>query len=267
MTARRIALLAFAVVVLGIAAFGLLRERGAEPVPTAADTTATDETTDPASEEAAAAHILIAHVESDPPRRGVTRSRAEARELASRLAAQLLSRAASFEELARRYSDDPNAERNSGYLGIFRRGQLPLSLEVPLFDLGVGEFNPQVETDRGVHLLMRQPVRRAVASHILITWSGARNAHAGIRRTRDQAAQIAAEVSAMYLTGEVDYCDLAGRFSDDAESRFRCGLIGPVEPADLPRALEAELFALGAGEVSGVVETEFGFHLVRREDG
>jgi len=263
MTARRLALLAFALAVIGAAVFGLLRERDGQEAPVAA---VIEDVPQPADEEAAAAHILITHIESDPPRPGVTRSRVEARELATRIAAQLLSRAASFADLARRYSDDPKVEKNSGYLGIFKRDQLPLALEVPLFDLEVGEINAAVETDRGVHVLMRQPVRRAVARHILVTWSGARNAHAGVRRTRDQAMQIVTEVEAMYRTGEVDFCDLASRFSDDAESRFQCGFIGTVEPAMLPRGLEAELFALSPGEVSGVVETMFGFHLIRRDE-
>ena len=90
--------------------------------------------------------------------------------------------------------------------------------------------------------------------------------HESVRRTHDQAEMIAAEVNAIFRTGEVDFCDLASRFSDDAESRFQCGLIGVVEPAMLPRPLEDELFALAPGDVSEVVETEFGFHLIKRDE-
>jgi len=267
MTTRRFALLLFALVVIVAAVFGLKRGRDDADTVAPAPGGEAPESAAPAREEAAAAHILIAHAECDPPLPGVTRSRAEARERAAQIAALVHGKSGPFEELARRYSDDPNVERNSGYLGIFRRDQLPLALEVPLFDLEVGHFNPLVETKRGYHLLMRLPVRRVVARHILITWAGARGASAGARRTRAQAEMIAAEVSAMFRTGEVDFCDLASRFSDDAESRFQCGLIGLVEPAMLPRPLEAELFALAPGDVSEVVETEFGFHLIKREDG
>ncbi|MBU0740808.1 peptidyl-prolyl cis-trans isomerase [bacterium] len=265
MTARRFALLVFALAVVGAAVSGLLRQRDVAdtPEPGGGDEAAT--AVAPGREEAAAAHILVAHAESRPLQPGVSRSRAEARERAARIAALVQGKAGSFEELARQYSDDPNVERNSGYLGIFKRDQLPLALEVPLFDLEVGHFNPLVETERGYHLLMRLPVRRAVARHILITWAGARGAPAGVRRSRAQAEMIAAEVSAMSRTGEVDFCELAARFSDDAENRFQCGLIGLVEPARLPRTLETELFALAPGEVSEVVETEFGFHLIKRD--
>jgi len=262
MTPRRMSLLVCAVAAAGIVVGGLLRDRDAQPVAPAA---AEDPAAPPELEEAAAAHILIAHAESEPPRPGVTRSREQARERASRIAAQLQSKAASFEDLARRYSDDPNVTRNAGYLGIFGRGDLPLSMEVPLFDLEVGNFDPLVQTERGYHLIMRLPVRRAIARHILIAWAGARNAAAGVTRSREQALAIAGEVSAMLRTGEVDFCDLSSRFSDDAESRFRCGLIGPVEPSMLPRVLEIELFSLAPGEVSEVVETEFGFHLIGRD--
>nr|MBC8424693.1 peptidylprolyl isomerase [bacterium] len=168
--------------------------------------------------------------------------------------------------LARQYADAPNVEINDGYLGLFKPGALPLPLEVPLFELAVGPFDATVETRRGFPLLMRHPVRRAVARHILISWSGARDATAGLRRNRAQAELLVDEVLAMFATDEVDFCDLSSRFSDDPESRFECGLLGVIEPAVLPRPMEAELFSLRPGEVSGKIETEFGFHILKRDD-
>lgn len=263
MTARRYLLLIFATAVTCALVFGLIR-RDETPVPPAAETAAAP--VDPAREEAAAAHILIAHVESTPSIAGVTRTRLEAQDQALRVAAALQSKRAPFADLARQYSDDPNVEINDGYLGIFKRGDLPLPLEVPLFELAVGHFDATVETRRGFHLLMRQPVRRAVARHILISWSGARDATAGLRRNRAQAELLVDEVLAMFATDEVDFCDLSSRFSDDPESRFECGLLGVIEPAVLPRPMEAELFSLRPGEVSGKIETEFGFHILKRDD-
>jgi len=262
MTARRYLLLIFAAAVTGALVFGLI-PRDEAPTPQATETDAT--TVNPATEEAAAAHILIAHVESNPPIEGVTRTRLEAQDRAVRIAAALQSKRAPFAELAHQYSDDPNVEVNDGYLGIFRRGVLPLALEVPLFDLAVGHFDATVETRNGFHLLLRQPVRRVVARHILISWSGARDATAGLRRNRAQAELLVDEVLAMFGTDEVDFCELSSRFSDDPESRFQCGLLGVIEPAVLPRPLETGLFSLKPGEVSGKIETEFGFHILKRD--
>lgn len=265
MTARRYLLLVFAAVAAGALIFAVVgRDRALAPA--GPDATAPDSAAvDPAREEAAAAYILIAHQDSDPPVEGVTRTRAEARERAARIGALLQSRRGSFGELARQYSDAPGAKLNSGYMGIFRRGQLPLALEVPLFDLEENGIDADVETPRGIHILKRLPVRRAVARHILIAWKGVRLAAAGITRTREQAELLADEVLAMLATGEVEFCDLAARFSDDPESRFECGLIGVVEPSDLPPDLEEELFALPVGGISKRwIESEFGCHILMR---
>ena len=264
MTARRYLLLVFVAAVAGVLIF-TLAQRSEEPAaPATSEETAAP--LDTSREEAAEEHILVAHAESEPAIAGVTRTRAEARDRAATIAAVLQSKRAPFAELAHQYSDDSNAEQSDGYLGIFKRGDLPLALEVPLFDLEPGQFDATVETKSGVHLLMRQPIRRVSAHHILISWSGARGSSAGIRRNRAQAELLVDEVLAMFRTGDVDFCELASRFSDDAESRFQCGALGVIEPAVLPRPLEVELFSLRAGEVSGRVETEFGFHILKRGD-
>ena len=263
MTGRRYLLLVLACVAAGIMIFALSgRDRTPAPAPVAEDSSV-----DPALEETAAAHILVAHAGSRPPVEGVTRTRAEARERALRIGAEVKAHRRPFAELARMYSDAPSAERNGGYMGIFRRGELPLPLEVPLFALRENAIDPDVETRTGYHVLMRLPVRRAVARHILVAWAGARMAVAGVTRTREQAELLADEVLSIAATGEVDFCNLAARFSDDPENRFDCGLLGVIEPADLPPDLEEELFALSPGEISTRrIESEYGFHILMRDE-
>ncbi len=264
MTPRRYLLLAcLAVLAVTLTYAVKMRDRAAAPAGVVADS-ATDE---PAVEIAAAAHILVAHADSEPTVEGVTRTRAEALERAARIGALVQDRRRPFAELAREYSDAPSAQRNGGYMGVFRRGQLPLNMEVALFDLEENAFDIDVSTPRGIHILMRLPVRVAVARHILIAWEGVRLAAAGVTRTRGQAELLADEVLAMLASGEVEFCDLAARFSDDPDNRFECGLIGGVEPSDLPEELEVELFALSPGEVSERrVESEFGFHILMRAE-
>lgn len=215
--------------------------------------------------EIAGAHILIAHRDSRPPVPGVTRTPVEARDLAVRLATEILDQRATFADVARRYSDDARTARKGGGFGIVRSGQLPLPLELTLSLLEIGQVHPGVETPAGVHVLMRLPVRRAACRHIMITWQGAGGDGGAVARSRAQARILADEIAAKARIPDADFCALAARFSDDEGSRFECGWIGIVEPGELETAFETALFDLAPGGVSGVVETSFGFHIVMRD--
>jgi parvulin-like peptidyl-prolyl isomerase len=56
-----------------------------------------------------------------------------------------------FATLARRYSTAPEALQG-GDMGYIARGQLPASLEEPLFDLKAGEVSPAIKTTYGFHI-------------------------------------------------------------------------------------------------------------------
>ena len=264
MNFRRLLLMSALLGAVAVIAFVATRDRTATPAPSpAAETAVVDEA---GPEEIAAAHILIGHQDSRPALPGATRTREEARRLALEVSVMAMDKRAGFDELAREYSDDPAAGRSGGYLGILRRGRLPLELEVPLWGLEVDQIYPPVETPSGFHVLKRLPLRRAVVRHILVAWAGRREASSAITRNRAQAEIVAHEVLAQCLADPDAFCDLAARYSDDPASRFQCGLVGLVEPTMLPPAFEEELFTLSPGEISEqLVETEFGFHIVYRD--
>jgi hypothetical protein len=272
MTPRRLALLAALAGVVALTAIGLLRDREpaiplAERSPTAAaDSLATARgMTDLRLHAVAGAHILISHRDARPAMPGVTRTRDEAHALAVRVATEIFSKRASFEEMARRYSDDARTARLGGSLGVVQSGRLPLSLEVTLSQLEIGGIETCVESPAGFHVLMRVPVRQAVARHILIAWRGSGGDGGTISRSRIQAQTLAAEIAGQAQAPGADFCALAARFSDDEQSRFGCGLVGLVEPGNLEAAFEEALFALKPGGISGVVETSYGFHVVKRD--
>ena len=216
----------------------------------------------PDSVYAAGAHILIAHDQSDPPVPGVTRSRREARNLASSLFMEACNYPAGFNELARKYSDDPYVQSTGGYFGIHTRRDLPLPISVALFETGFRQIHSPVETEQGFHIVMRLPIVRIPTRHILISWAGAARADASVKRSREQARIIAEEIHSLCLLEDADFCELAARYSDDVNSRFACGEIGSIEPGMVPPAFEFVLFRLQPGEISEIVETEFGFHII-----
>lgn len=63
--------------------------------------------------------------------------------------------------------------------------------------------------------------------------------------------------------GGADFAGLAREFSDDAATRARGGDLGSFGRDTHTRAFDEAAFALGPGAVSEVVETEFGFHVIK----
>lgn len=65
------------------------------------------------------------------------------------------------------------------------------------------------------------------------------------------------------LTGGADFAELARRNSDDPGSAVKGGDLGEARRGFFVRDFEEAVFALKPGETSGIVETEFGFHIIR----
>ncbi|ONI29573.1 hypothetical protein PRUPE_1G202600 [Prunus persica] len=66
----------------------------------------------------------------------------------------IISGKAKFDDLASRYSDCSSAKRG-GDLGPFGKGQMQKPFEEATFALKVGEMSDIVDTDSGVHIIMR----------------------------------------------------------------------------------------------------------------
>lgn len=60
-----------------------------------------------------------------------------------------------------------------------------------------------------------------------------------------------------------DFADLARRYSEDPGSAKEGGDLGFVKRGEFVRRFEETAFALKEGSVSGIVETEFGYHIIK----
>jgi hypothetical protein len=108
----------------------------------------------PAREIVGASQILVAYKGAELAAPTVTRSKDEARRRAEEVLAQLQEGKASFEELARRYSDDVS-KAAGGAMGNFERSALPPALADAAFTLVVGDTSGVIETGRGFHIVRR----------------------------------------------------------------------------------------------------------------
>jgi parvulin-like peptidyl-prolyl isomerase len=114
----------------------------------------------------------------------------------------------------------------------------------------------------GKEVVQPTPPGSIRASHILISYAGVPRTQA--TRTKAEALQLAEEIQAKLKAGE-DFEDLARRYSDcpSAEAE-RSGDLGFFTRGKMVKPFEDAAFALKAGGISGIVETQFGYHIIKR---
>lgn len=104
---------------------------------------------------------------------------------------------------------------------------------------------------------------RIGAKHVLVMWRGSERAPANITRTREEAQARAAEVLRRARAGE-DIAALAREFSDEPGAHTSGGDLGMFGRGQMVPPFERAAFALPQGGISDVVETAFGFHVIKR---
>ena len=104
---------------------------------------------------------------------------------------------------------------------------------------------------------------RYAASHVLIAWAGAVRAPAEVSRSKDEARAIADDIHGRAVGG-ADFAALA-RESSDGPSAKRGGALGVYLTGTMVPKFEAATASVQVGEIAPLIETPFGFHVIRRD--
>jgi hypothetical protein len=100
-------------------------------------------------------------------------------------------------------------------------------------------------------------------AHILIAWAGAERANA--TRTQDEALQLITAIRDSILAGQITFEDAAIGHSD-CPSGAAGGYLGVYGRGAMVREFEDAAFALDVDEMSDIVQTPFGYHLIVRTE-
>ena len=103
---------------------------------------------------------------------------------------------------------------------------------------------------------------RVRASHILISYAGAERASEGITRTKEEAKQEAERILEEMNTSSVDFAEMAKQYSD-GPTGANGGDLDFFGRGQMTKAFEDTAFSMAVDEISDVVETEFGFHIIK----
>jgi peptidyl-prolyl cis-trans isomerase NIMA-interacting 1 len=107
--------------------------------------------------------------------------------------------------------------------------------------------------------------REISARHILVSYEGALRARKDITRTKQEALARAQEAQRRAQADE-DFAVLVTEYSDEPGAAERGGELGRFRRGMMVKPFENAAFKLEAGQISDVVETDFGFHVIQRTE-
>ncbi|WP_437561032.1 peptidylprolyl isomerase [Sorangium sp. So ce542] len=110
-----------------------------------------------------------------------------------------------------------------------------------------------------------QPPREMFgAKHLLVMYQGSRRAPATITRTKDEAKARATEAMTKAKADPSKFADIVKEYSDEPGADRRGGDLGKFPKGAMVPEFQAGLEKIKVGEVSNLVETPFGFHVILR---
>jgi NIMA-interacting peptidyl-prolyl cis-trans isomerase 1 len=213
--------------------------------------------------------LVVSYAGADNARETITRSKEQALERA-----QMISRMAKsgdrLAELVRKYSDRPGASED---LGLFRLrpaqpGAFGKDVSQAALALTPGSISDPVETPSGYFVIQRRTdpptgPTKVSARHILISYVGAEHAIPGVKRTEAEARTLADEIAKEAKAPGANWAELA-KHTDEPGSKETGGDLGSFARGQMVPAFERIAFALAVGQVSDVVQTPFGYHIITR---
>ncbi len=107
------------------------------------------------------------------------------------------------------------------------------------------------------------------ARHILIAFKGARNAPTDVNnvkgRTKTEAKKRAAEVLEKVKKPGSDFVAIATSMTDEPSGKTKGGDLGFFTKDSMVKEFSDVAFSMKPGEISNVVESPFGFHIIKVE--
>jgi len=172
-----------------------------------------------------------------------------------------LRKGASFAQVAAGYSDAQDALQG-GDLGWRPADQIPSAFREVLSRLQPGDVSPLLHSPTAYHIL-KLIDRRSKTETMIITQTHVRHI---LVKTSDLVPDAEAKTRILEIKKQIEggasFADEAKLYSEDG-SASQGGDLGWMSPGDLVPEFEKVMNGLQPGEMSGPVQTSFGWHLIQ----
>ena len=200
-------------------------------------------------------HILIRAAEDTAPE-DLKKLRAKADDALSQLQA-----GKDFAKISASFSDAPNA-LEGGSLGWKNGSQIPALFLEALKPLKTGEASQVLRSPNGFHIL-KVTNRRGGSSPLVV-------GQTHVRHILIKFSEVVSEKDAMTRMLDIKerldnggkFEDLARQYSDDGSAKSG-GDLSWVNPGDTVPEFEKTMNALAPGEISNIIKTQFGLHVMQ----
>ena len=207
------------------------------------------------SDEFEISHILIRAAEDSAPE-DLKKLRAKAEDVLTQLQA-----GKDFAKISAGFSDAPNA-LEGGSLGWKNGAQIPALFLEALKPLKAGEISQILRSTNGFHIL-KVTNRRGGSSPLVVGQTHVRHILIKLSEVvseKDALTRIAG-IKERLEHGE-KFEDLARQYSDDGSAKSG-GDLSWVSPGDTVPEFEKTMNALALGEISNIIKTQFGLHVMQ----
>lgn len=166
-------------------------------------------------------------------------------------------------------SDFVNKNSDIPYDSVYvTKDKLPVAVADDLYKLSANEIYGPYE-DQGYYKLTKMLEKTSNAevraSHILIAYKGTLPGNETITRTKEEAQKKAQSVLAEARKLGADFTKLAKENSDDASNANNGGDLNFFKRGTMVKPFNDYVFSAKVGDI-GLVETNFGFHIIRVTD-
>jgi peptidyl-prolyl cis-trans isomerase SurA len=172
-----------------------------------------------------------------------------------------LNTGAPFSQVAAGYSDARDALQG-GELGWRPANQLPALFAEPLASMKPGEVSPLLRSPSGFHIIKLLD-RKSSDTPVFVTQTHARHI---LIKTSELVSENEAKARLQEVKRRIDkgadFAEQARLYSEDG-SAAQGGDLNWISPGETVPEFEAAMDALKVGQVSGLVQSGFGWHLIQ----
>ena len=163
----------------------------------------------------------------------------------------------SFEEAAKKYSEDPGSKNNGGNLGFVPRGTFVQEFDKVAFTMDLNILSEPVKTQFGYHLIevLKRSGEKVSARHILISINISEEDK---NLTYKKTASIVKEIK-----NKEDFILKVKEFSDDTTSGPKGGYMGMINLEEYQiKELIDIIKNVSLNTPSAPILTQFGYHII-----
>ncbi|MDF1497178.1 MAG: protein translocase subunit SecD [Patescibacteria group bacterium] len=215
-------------------------------------------------------------INDDPPRQlteeeiiELDQSENQANEKAQLFLADVVNNPDNFQDKVKEVSEDPDVKANGGDLGFIKDKSEYAKIYEVARDAEVGKVVSSVISTDNTEVVAKveektESGKEVKARHLLIQWDGAMQAGASTTRSKEDALAYVQEIK-NEVTPE-NFADKVKELSEEPGAEISGGDLGWFATGVMVESFEEAVFPQKVGTISEPVQSDFGYHLIYKED-